>query len=613
MLLVGDYTDEGRDSQYQALFNIINANLRQGTKVLACLGNHEYRASGESGSSNTSFTGTYNRFNSYFGSNYGYGVDNVHVINGYTFIGFSADAGGGRSYSKAKATWLDQQIAAAAAQDPTGKKPIFVFGHVPIWNTALGSVPEETAYNINEIRTVLNKYPQVVYFAGHSHTPCCDSESVWQGGFTAINTGTLAYSDCPYYTGDGTTRGSNFQFDIHGGYQEVMLGRYFEHAEWYASVFTIVEVDQNNRVRLRYYNADADRFVFEPVVIDSIGDPSSFTFTADRKAKSEAPTFSDSLTLLSVSDASVRVLIPTATCPDYVRSYRAEILKNGSVVKTVYRQGEQQIYPIPDVTASFSELTPDTDYTVRVYAYNSFGKMSVPLTLAVHTASNNGGNPAPDVFSFGFDQNGVAWNLLTGEALTREGSPTVLSDGNGGHYATFDGNDAYVWNGIADYYDVLDKSFTFEWIGKIPAALTSTNYVNLASNQENGGIGLEFNQSGKAVLSAYVMPNGSNNRACYEATATVQTGKTVHLVGTYDGSALRLYINGALSATKSVSGKIWFPLKESARYLAIGADSSLYGQSERFMSGEIRAMNIYSSVLSASAIQAKYQASGVGN
>lgn len=617
VVLVGDYTDEGTPKQYEAFFGIVNDRIRTGTALLACLGNHEFRNPGEdSVSNNSSFSTTYSRFEDYFG----YNVDNVHVINGYTFIGFSSDCKGGRGYTASKAAWLDEQIAAAAASDPTGKKPIFVFGHVPVWETCLGSIRENN-YPTDDIGEVLEKYPQVVYLSGHTHAPACDPESVWQGNFTAINTGTLAYDDSPFYTGDGSTRGSYFRRDLHGGYQYVMLGKYFEHAEWYASVYTIVEVDQNNAIRLRYYDAEADRFLFEPVVIDSVGDPEAFTFTDERKANSEAPVFSEPLTLLSASYGSVRVSIPNATCPDYVRSYRADLLQDGEIVHTVYRQGGQQKYPLPEITASFSDLDPDADYSVRVYAYNAYGVMSDPIALAFHTPSDNGGNPAPDVFSLGFDNEGVARDLLTGEALTQKNEPTVTSDGNGGYYAGFDGDDAYCWDGIADYYDVLETGFTFEWIGQVSdtvlgngdvtAKYDGTRYVNLASNQETGGIGLEYNADGKAYLYLYVM-NGSNGDY-YGAGATIPCGETVHLVGTYDGETIRFYINGELAATKNQAGKVWFPLKESSQFLAVGGDSALYGIVDRNMNGEIRAMNIYSSPLSADAIQAKYLASGVGD
>lgn len=640
VLVAGDYTDDGRISQYNRFFQIVSDNIRPGTELLACLGNHEFRNTGEDSVNNhSSFSGTYNRFLNYFGA-YGYsGVDDVRVINGYTFIGFSPDKQGGRGFSASKAAWLDDQLEAAAASDPTGRKPIFVYGHVPVWETCLGSI-RENDYDTDGIGAVLKKYPQAVYISGHTHVPCCDPESVWQGGFTvntddtkselvrqggftAINTGTFANEDCPFYTGDGTTRSSFFQFDAHGAYQEVMLGRYFERSMRYASVYTIMEVDANGVVRLRYYNADADCFMFEPVLITSIGDPDLFSFTDERKEISKAPTFSEPLSLLTSSFASIRVGIPNATCPDYVRSYRVDLIRNGVVVDTVYRQACQHILPPPEITASFSGLDPDTDYTVRVYAYNAYGKMSDPITVDAHTDAVVANNPAPDVFSFGFDGEGVARNLLTGEALTAFGEPTVLSDGSGGYYAAFDGDDAYKWNGIGDFYDAMNTGFTFEWIGQVydtvrgggdlSYSYDKSRYVNLASNQETGGMGLEYNADGKAYLFVYVMTSNKTSDY-YGAGATIPVGETVHLVGTYDGSTIRFYVNGTLAATKEIAGKVWFPLKEDARYLVVGGDSTrLPWWTERNMNGETRAMNVYSAPLSADEVLAKYQASGVGN
>lgn len=613
VLVAGDYTDDGRLSQYNRFFQIVEDNIRPGTQLLACLGNHEFRNTGEDNVSNhSSFSGTYDRFLDYFGE-YGYDdVDDVRVINGFTFIGFSPDKQGGRGFSASKAAWLDEQLASAAASDPTGKKPIFVYGHVPVWDTCLGSIRENN-YDTDGIGEVLEKYPQVVYVTGHTHVPCCDPESVWQGSFTAINTGTFANEDCPFYTGDGTTRSSFFQFDAHGAYQDVMLGRYFERSMRYASVYTIMEVDANGVVRLRYYNADADCFVFEPVLITSIGDPDLFSFTDGRKEISKAPTFSEPLALLTSSFASIRVRIPNATCPDYVRSYRADLIKNGEIVDTVYRQACQHILPLPEITASFSGLDPDTDYTVRVYAYNAYGKMSDPIEVDAHTDAVTANDPAPDVFSFGFDGEGVARNLLTGEALTATGDPTVLPDGNGGYYAAFDGDDAYGWGDVGNFYDAMNTGFTFEWIGQVSETVPyATEYVNLASNQETGGMGLEYNRDGKAYLFVYVMKSNKTSDY-YGAGATIPVGETVHLVGTYDGSTIRFYINGTLAASNAISGKVWFPLKESARFLAVGGDSTYYGNVERYMKGEIRAMNVYSAPLSDAEVYAKYQASGVGN
>ena len=68
VLVAGDYTDDGRLSQYNRFFQIVEDNIRPGTQLLACLGNHEFRNTGEDNVSNhSSFSGTYDRFLDYFG------------------------------------------------------------------------------------------------------------------------------------------------------------------------------------------------------------------------------------------------------------------------------------------------------------------------------------------------------------------------------------------------------------------------------------------------------------------------------------------------------------------------------------------------------------------
>ena len=50
-----------------------------------------------------------------------------------------------------------------------------------------------TCWGVKELTDILEKYPQVVDFAGHSHFPMNDPRSIWQGDYTALNTGTLSY------------------------------------------------------------------------------------------------------------------------------------------------------------------------------------------------------------------------------------------------------------------------------------------------------------------------------------------------------------------------------------------------------------------------------------
>lgn len=78
------------------------------------------------------------------------------------------------------------------------------------------------------------------------------------------------------------------------------------------------------------------------------------------------------------------------------------------------------------------------------------------------------------------------------------------------------------------------------------------------SDSSNGFISLWTQQSFESRHILFVMKNtvGSNGTfgALVKSTTQLEVGKWIHVVGTYDGSNLRLYRNGNLEATTSTSG-----------------------------------------------------------
>ena len=73
-----------------------------------------------------------------------------------------------------------------------------------------------------------------------------------------------------------------------------------------------------------------------------------------------------------------------------------------------------------------------------------------------------------------------------------------------------------------------------------------------------------------------------------------------HLAATYDGAALRLFVNGSQAATVSGGG----PIVQSANVLSIGGNS-VWGE---FFQGTIDEVRIYNRALTASEIQADMDA-----
>ena len=58
-----------------------------------------------------------------------------------------------------------------------------------------GTVYGSELWYTNDLDGILEEYEQVVHFSGHSHFPINDPRSIWQGDFTALNTGTLSYAE----------------------------------------------------------------------------------------------------------------------------------------------------------------------------------------------------------------------------------------------------------------------------------------------------------------------------------------------------------------------------------------------------------------------------------
>jgi Icc protein len=77
--------------------------------------------------------------------------------------------------------WLDNEL-----KHTPRNKPAFVFLHQPIPNTVAGSGND--IVNADKLTSILNKYPQVIFFSGHSHWTLKNQPgTMWQGKFTAFN------------------------------------------------------------------------------------------------------------------------------------------------------------------------------------------------------------------------------------------------------------------------------------------------------------------------------------------------------------------------------------------------------------------------------------------
>ena len=611
VIVVGDYTDYGHPKQYQAFLDVVNAEMQAGTELLVCLGNHEFWATGENGSNATVTTQTYARFEEFFG----HAPDSHDVIGGYHFIGVSPDCNGGRNYSAAKAAWLSEQLQIAAADDPTGQKPIIVYEHISPSGTVYGSsstTNPDAAYAAITTGQVMENYPQVVLFAGHSHRPVTDPASVMQTDYTVFNTGSLTYGSLEIYTGSGGSTTGALPLGLDGDWYNNMNDNWYEHGEKEQSVYILIELDANNRMRVQYIDADSGRLLQEPIIIDSIGRTEDFTLTRARGETSEIPYF-DPLAAIEVAEVyptAVTLTFPQALCRDKVRDYKVELYQSGNLKQTIYRLSNIYFSNAPDtLTIPFTGLQSSTTYQVKVYAYNTWGKISTEPLIGSFTTASSAGAMTPDVFSLAFREDGTPYDAVSGEDLVKNGNPTTaVDDMLDRTVGVFDNSSDeakgdYQWRDLVEKRELLRHGFTFEVYAKINA-IPGSSYVDIVSAQQNGGFGFELTSAGKVCFYLY----SKSSKSYVSPRANVTAGEYVHLVGTCDGTNVCLYINGELAASATLSGgEVFFPVKNSACYLSIGADASPDYNSSSHFSGKVASTNIYTTALTAEQVAVLYQ------
>lgn len=119
-------------------------------------------------------------------------------VNGFHFIGASPDCGNMTNGYKKTSVWLERELEIAKRANPDN--PIFVVTHNHPKNTCYGS----HEWGDDELGRVLEKYPNVVNFSGHTHYSLLDERAVWQGEYTVMNTQSLSYTELEQGKENGT-------------------------------------------------------------------------------------------------------------------------------------------------------------------------------------------------------------------------------------------------------------------------------------------------------------------------------------------------------------------------------------------------------------------------
>jgi predicted phosphodiesterase len=345
LFVVGDLTDHGREEEYDHLLAVFTdpVNVPAHTPVHYMMGNHDNMSAG-GGAESLFFGKVCQPMNRYL------------EIKGYPFITISQTGTGSGDYNHAARRFLSESLADAAAMYPG--KPIFVFVHVPPRSIrSSGDMPS--------FSSLLEPYPQVILFSGHTHNPLGDPHSIWQGGYTAVNDGSTNYASVSAKSGRAE------------GYNRVTEG-------------IIVEVkDSGNTVELERRDTRRNEEILPRWTVHAPYDGSNFENEYKNRNGLPAPVFAteavNRVTIVFINGA-LTLTFPQATDNDLVRSYVIDLLDaNDNVLQS--SEEHSQFYlnsEMPEsLTVIFTNVPSANLRKIRITAVDSFENRSEPIVKTI--------------------------------------------------------------------------------------------------------------------------------------------------------------------------------------------------------------------------------------
>ncbi len=347
VMVAGDFSGGGAEKQYEMYNKITKEKLKPETQLLTVIGNHEFIDYRDKDA-----TVGYTVYKKHISDE----LDTDIVINGYHFIGVAYDDNG-KTFT-GKLDWLRQRLDNAVKENPD--MPIFVYQHPHPFLTVYGSVN----WGDRELRKVLNNYPQVVDFSGHSHYCPADPRSVWQGAFTAVGCGSLSafMGNLNYIDGDKDAPGKS------GG-------------AW------LVECDKKGNILMRLYDIE-NRCFFSDVkyYFTELADKNKRTYNWHKQKSLDTPPVFEKGALVFASKNEVGesvISFPEAKGFYEAENYKITLLDSNkkcifanTVISDYVRATKN------DVCVNVGNLQSG-EYTVKINAYSPYAKKGEKLIKKV--------------------------------------------------------------------------------------------------------------------------------------------------------------------------------------------------------------------------------------
>ena len=290
------------------------------------------------------------------------------VINGFHFINWGSQDSS-FDHCNDNITWIKNQIDFSIKNTTNEKNPIFITTHVNPKNTVYGSDDwgNDMVYNL------FNNYSQIISFSGHSHYPLIDERSIFQGNFTAIQTQSTSYIDTEYGFENGKMLRNEYEINIASN----------------NSMGLIMNIE-NNEINIKRFSIEKNEFYGQVWNIKFPIYKKDFKYTFnERKNKRNKPFFED-LEFNHLNNGSDFIVVDyynfypiiefkQAFHEDFIHHYKLDFYNRNGFYNSFYYFSD--FFLMPQDRREYFRLKISNnvevgDYYVRIYAFESFGKMS---------------------------------------------------------------------------------------------------------------------------------------------------------------------------------------------------------------------------------------------
>lgn len=566
LFICGDLTDGGKAEQYDDLEKVFSDHtvIPEGQKIYFMMGDHD----------NYDTNGLQNYYR------LGQPLYQFIDIKGYPFITLSIRGSRGYDgYGDEEKAYLEKALKDAADKYPG--KPIFLFTHVPPYNTVYGSCPGEGGWGTQLLSSILNKYPQIVMFSGHSHFPLGDPRSINQQIFTSINEGSTTYSEIePNAVEEG----------IH------------PYRYNYVTEGVIVTADSAMNLEIERWDTYNNEEILPRWQVLAPHDGSRFIYK--NRDGGERPLFAagDGVIVTNLKDESCDVSFPQATDDEVVHHYLVEIVDDKGTVYNTYRRFSDfylNSYKSLTFTIQFSGIPLGAELVARVKAVDSYNNESEPLVSESFRTSDYIPNPdvpkpVASLLDISFGEEGKVTDLspLGVDVLSGSETPVTQADDKLGlHFASFSGDKNCFYRVDYGAQEAMKEAFKNGFTFEVLYSPDNTNNVCIMSAQENGCAGIEQASGGQIQFYAFI---GGSYRIL-KSSVKAEEGKFYHVVATYDKNAQKtyIYIDGMPAGEIDAPGSLTFPSDERAHWIAIGGDAGVNGYAQYSLEGKIAIARMY--------------------